>query len=150
MAHNITPFKYITCKKNYSIMQLLSWHTTLHLLNTSLVQRTIRLCNCYHGTQHYTFQIHHLYKELFNYAIVIMAHNITPFKYITCTKNYSIMQLLSTAHNITPFKSITCTRNYSIMQLLSWHTTLHLLNTSLVQRTIQLCNCYHGTQHYTL
>ena len=105
-------------------MQLLSLHTTLHRLNTSLVQRTIRLCNCYHGTQHYTFSIHHLYKELFDYAIVVMVHNITPFKYITCTKNYSIMQL-------------------------SWHTTLHRLNTSLVQRTIQLCNCYHGTQHYT-
>ena len=83
-------------------MQLLSWHTTLHRLNTSLVQRTI------------------------DYAIVIVAHNITPFKYITCTKNYSIMQLLS------------------------WHTTLHLLNTSLVKGTIQLCNCYHGTQHYTV
>ena len=127
MAHNITPFKYITCTKNYSIMQLLSWHTTLHRLNTSLVQRTIQLCNCYHGTQHYTVKYitcelnYHLYKELFNYA-----HNITPFKYITCTKNYSIMQLLS------------------------WHTTLHRLNTSLVQRTIQLCNCYHGTQHYTV
>ena len=59
------------------------------------------------------------------------------------------------------------------MQLLSWHTTVHRLNTSLVQRTIQLWNCYqrhttlhplnpslvqgniqlrncnHGTQHYT-
>ena len=126
MAHNIAPFKYITCTKNYSIMQLLSWRTTLHLLNTSLVQRTIRLCNCYHGTQHYTVSIHHLYNELFDYAIVIMAHNITPFKYTTCTKNYPIMQLLS------------------------WHTTLHRLNTSLAQRTIRLCNCYHGTQHYTV
>ena len=107
MAHNITPFKYITCTKNYLIMQLLSWHTTLHRLNTSLVQGTIQLCNCYHGTQH---RLHRLNTslvqgtkyasllnttELFNYAIVIMAHNITPFKYITCTKNYSIMQLLS-------------------------------------------------------
>ena len=76
-------------------MQLLSWHTTLHRLNTSLVQRTNQFCNCYHGPQHYIFYIHHLYKELFNYEIVIMAHNITPFKYITCTKNYLIMQLLS-------------------------------------------------------
>ena len=59
-------------------MQLLSWHTTLHRLNTSLVQRTIQLCNCSHDTQHYTVLINHLFKELFNYAIVIMAQNITP------------------------------------------------------------------------
>ena len=107
-------------------MQLLSWHKTLHRLNTSLIQRTIQLCNCYHGTQ----PEHRLNISLVQRAI----------KLCNCyhgTQHYTV-------------KYITCTKNYSIMQLLSWHTTLHRLNTLLVQRTIQLCNCYHGTQHYTV